>query len=303
MSKGEWRKHWSLISYPLENYRCAPRLVDSMVVRPWTHDMGISTVGGKKLAHGVYSRSSQEAMLNSFSFSSIRFDCLNCFCFLICLHKCHDRYSPCNFCCYHGASSLKLRFFGCSGNTSIVLDDLLDDNGCNYNGCDEWTSVNTTSNEIDSGVQFVDCDCFDDATNISSSSFGDIASCDLFDHKIFYPASSDRAASSFDLCLVSTTNCRNGPVANFSQPLPDVIGLKHFRNGNAAFGNDVTFFETTCDEKGITSSRNFTNPLFPGYGKLAGTCPDIGKPEMGLKLTLEECCVLHSNLSRCVCIL
>ena len=173
---------------------------------------------------------------------------------------------------------MKLRFFGCSGNTSLVFGEDLEDNGC-----DDSTSTSTSivSNILDSGVQFVDCDCFDDATDVSSSSFGDIASCTLFDHAVLDHASPDIAAPYLDLCLVSTTNRGDGPVANFSHSLPNVIGLKHVPNGNTVVGDGhaVTFFETSCDEKGIDSLGNFAYPLFPGYGKFAGTCSDNGKPD------------------------
>jgi hypothetical protein len=169
---------------------------------------------------------------------------------------------------------LKLRFFGCSGSTSLVFGEVLDGNGC-----DDLASTNTLSNTLDSGVQFVDCECFDDVTDVSSSSFGDIASCTIFDHAVLDHASPDIAAPYLYLCLVSTTNRGDGPVANFSHSLPNVIGLKHVPNGNTAFGDGhaVTFFETSCDQKGVDSRGNFAYPLFPGYGKFAGTCPDNGK--------------------------
>jgi hypothetical protein len=79
---------------------------------------------------------------------------------------------------------------------------------------------------------------------------------------------------------VSTTDRGDGPVANFSQSLPDVIGLKHVQSGNATVGTAgaITFFETTCDEKTVGSLENFAYPLFPGYGKFVDTCPYNGKP-------------------------
>ncbi len=187
------------------------------------------------------------------------------------LRKCHGQYTPCNFCCYEGASSLKLRFFGCPGNTSVVFDDVLSGNGCN-----NLTSNGTINPTINSSVSFVDCDCFDDAIEVSSPSFGDIASCPLFDYEVFGRASPHVAASSFDLCLVSTTDNGNGHVANFSHALPEIIGLKHLPNGNSPYGDSVTFFETSCDENGVDSLGNFAFPLFPGYGKFAGTCPSTG---------------------------
>ena len=168
---------------------------------------------------------------------------------------------------------MKLRFFGCPGNTSIVFDGGLGNNDCN-----DWTPNNTVNDAINSGVGFVNCDCFDDATDVSSSSFGDIASCALFDYEVFGYASPHIVASFFDLCLVSTTDSGSGHVANFSQPLPDVIGLQHLPNGNTPFIDSVTYFETTCDEKGVDTLGNFAFPLFPGYGKFAGTCSNSGKP-------------------------
>ena len=169
---------------------------------------------------------------------------------------------------------MKLRFFGCPGYTSIVLDDVLADSGC-----DDGTTSNKITPTINSSVSFVDCDCFDDATDVFSSSFGDISSCALFDYEVLDHASSHVAASSFDLCLVSTTDHGNGYVANFSHPMPEIIGLEHLPNGNTPFCDSVTFFETTCDEIGVDSLGNFAFPLFPGYGKFAGTCPNNGKPK------------------------
>ncbi len=167
---------------------------------------------------------------------------------------------------------MKLRFFGCPGYTSIVFDDVLADSGC-----DDGSMSSKITPTVNSSVSFVDCDCFDDATDVSSSSFGDISSCALFDYDVLGHTSSHVAASSFDLCLVSTTDNGNGSVANFSHPMPEIIGLEHLPNGNTPFCDSVTFFETTCDETGVDSLGNFAFPLFPGYGKFAGTCPNNGK--------------------------
>ena len=169
---------------------------------------------------------------------------------------------------------------------NIVFGEGLDDNNCDSINTNTNTNSlalsNTVGNTVDSGVQFVDCECYDDAINTSSSSFGDIASCMLFD-RLDIPSD-----SYFDICVVSTIDIGNGPVATFSQALPEIIGLEHIPYDNMAFGDDgdeatvdevstSTFFETSCDEKAVDSQGSFAYPLFPGYGKFAGTCPDGGK--------------------------
>ena len=116
--------------------------------------------------------------------------------------------------------------------------------------------------------------------DVTSSAFGDIASCDLFEYEFLGSTAPEIVFSSFDICLVSTTDSGEHIVANFSQPLPDVIGLQYLPNGSAPSDDFVTFFETTCDENGGDALGNFAYPLFPGYGKFAGTCPDTGKFDM-----------------------
>ena len=155
-----------------------------------------------------------------------------------------------------------------------MSNENLDDNDCSDLG-----SPSTLTDDFSTGVHFVDCDCFDSATDAASALFGDIASCPVFTH-----VGSDRTtisgatASYLDICIVSTTDDGNEPVATFSEPLPDIIGLKHVPN--KSFGDVVTYFDTSCDEKGADSNGKFAYPLFPGYGKFAGTCPDDGKLEM-----------------------
>ena len=178
-------------------------------------------------------------------------------------------YTPCNYCCYQGASSLKLRFFGCAGNTTLVYGDTLRNDNCRELG---------SPSTINTGVHFVNCDCFDRATDITSTSFGDIASCHVFTHEVLdRTATPDAKTSHLDICIVSTTDGENGPVADFSRPLPDIIGLKHVPKND--FGDVVTFFETSCGEKGVDSHGKFAYPLFPGYGKFASTCPYDGKQD------------------------
>ena len=156
----------------------------------------------------------------------------------------------------------------------------MNDNVLGEKGCNEGNPHGTVSNKVKSGVRFVDCDCYNNATNAASSVFGDIASCDLFEYEFLGSTAPEVVFSSFDICLVSTTDSGGRIVANFSQPLPDIIGLQHLANGNIPSDDSVTFFETTCDERGVDSLGNFAYPLFPGYGKFAGTCPYTGKSDM-----------------------
>jgi len=159
-----------------------------------------------------------------------------------------------------------------------VSEEGLEGSECDYINENPYTLNNTVGSTTDSGVRFVDCGCYDNATDASSPSFGDIASCPLFEHDIWDPTSPNVAANYIDICLVSSIDFGYGagPVANFSHPLPEIIGLQHVPNDGST-SMVLTYLETSCDNKVVDSQGSFAYPLFPGYGKFAGTCPDHGK--------------------------
>ena len=184
---------------------------------------------------------------------------------------------------------MKLRFFGCPGAIEIVSNvseqtQILSEKNCDID-IDDDTNID---NNINTGsVYFVDCDCYDTAITItsssSSSSYGDISSCPLYNIESLTYNSPDNTISYFDICLVSAKRRPGeGPVADFSIPLPSVIGLEHIPYDDLASDEDddssqVTFFDTTCNEQVIGNHGSKAYPLGPGYGKFSGTCPNEGE--------------------------
>ncbi|KAL3940398.1 MAG: hypothetical protein SGARI_000982 [Bacillariaceae sp.] len=191
--------------------------------------------------------------------------------------KCPEEYTPCNSCCYGGASSLKLKFFACPGTLSFAIDQLVDDCGDEYY---DNVTVADNNNTLTS-VHFVDCDCFDNATNLDDMDAVMDASttCELYEE---IPLDYD----TMDVCLVatsrSTTMDDDDFVLDLSVPLPEIIGLQHDPyfdyiagiDDPTILGTTVTYFDTTCLSS--TAPHLAANPLFPGYGKFAATCPDTG---------------------------
>jgi hypothetical protein len=189
---------------------------------------------------------------------------------------------------------LKLRFFGCPGTIEIVSN--VSEQILNEKNCDDIYTDTDIDHINSSGVYFVDCDCYDNAITItsssssSSSSYGDISSCPLYDIESLTYNTPDITISYFEICLVSANRRPGeGPVADFSIPLPSVIGLEHIPYDDLAFGEDddsaklistamsVTFFDTTCNEQVIGNHGSEAYPLGPGYGKFSGTCPNEGE--------------------------
>ena len=177
---------------------------------------------------------------------------------------------------------MKLRFFGCPGTIEIVSNVSEQTKILSEKNCDIDTDDDTNiDNNINTGsVYFVDCDCYDTAITItsssSSSSYGDISSCPLYNIESLTYNSPDN--SYFEICLVSAKR-RPGerPVVDFSIPLPSVIGLEHIPYDDLASVEDVTLFDTTCNEQVIGNHGSKAYPLGPGYGKFSGTCPNEGE--------------------------
>lgn len=100
----------------------------------------------------------------------------------------------------------------------------------------------------------------------------------------------DISISYFDVCIVSSIyRPGEGHVADLSKPLPDIIALDHNPYDDLSFDEDdnsaklissamaITFFETTCKEQVVGDYGSYAYPLFPGFGKYSGTCPDKGE--------------------------
>jgi hypothetical protein len=199
--------------------------------------------------------------------------------------KCPEAYTPCNSCCYGGASSLKLRFFACPGTLSFATPDQLVDD------CDDY-SIDATASNL-TAVHFVDCECFANATGLSDigAVIDASATCTLYEELPLDYNTMDMTVDYFEICLVATS--RNNTMDDFmldlSVPLPEVIGLLHdpyFDNiagidDPTILGTTVTYFDTTCFPKVDGAHGNLAYPLFPGYGKFAATCPDFGFIDFG----------------------
>jgi hypothetical protein len=201
--------------------------------------------------------------------------------------KCLEAYTPCNSCCYGGASSLKLRFFGCPGNLTFALHNQLVDN------CVMSTSSSNDVLPSLTAVKFVDCECYDVITNLDDidAALNASSSCLLYDSLPLSYDMMEVTVHYFDICLVSAsrTDITEDFILDLLAPLPDVVGIQHDPYFHSVAGIDdsifvhttVTYFDTTCDLKVKGPHGNLSFPLFPGYGKFATTCPDKGFIDFG----------------------
>jgi len=166
--------------------------------------------------------------------------------------KCEEQYKGehCNSCCYGGASSLKIRWYGCAGEiTFSSLEQSFQDCGLE---------------DLDSErVRFVDCECYDEMVQTP----GDSVDCEL-KRAVDLPVLPN-FGHTYDICVVSVQINEGSAVVDLAQPLPSVIGLVH---ANDEDRNSTTYFDTTCDQY---DDNLFVLPIFPGYGKFANSCKYI----------------------------
>ena len=80
--------------------------------------------------------------------------------FLNACPKCSERYTPCNHCCFGGASSLKLCWHGCPRKLTLITPKQAHQN------CGVKILLNKTD------VSFIDCTCFDKITTPGAGLFG-----------------------------------------------------------------------------------------------------------------------------------
>lgn len=244
--------------------------------------------------------------------------------------KCGEKYTPCNFCCYDGASSLKMLYFGCPGDLTFT-PFLLNDDKCDDVDVDVNAVVDDNDDDYDdheTAPAFIDCECYDRLVNPTTTgpTLATVEDCDVYGSLALSgtgngsnnDSDDDDTAGNhdwseekyFEVCIVSTTFVDGmGFVVDLTKPLPDILGLKHAPNDeeeDVSHNDDqvylsspqVTYFDTTCalHKKQIQVGDNIIidnsvwnhwpydgdyYPLFPGYGKFAGTCPTQGFIDFG----------------------
>jgi hypothetical protein len=228
--------------------------------------------------------------------------------------KCHEKYTPCNFCCFDGASSLKMIYFGCPGDLTFV-PFFLNDGECDDVEVPDFT---TDADVFDDGITvpaFIDCECYDRLVHPTTA--GEIVpiteECEVYGSLAlggpFAGGNDDYSTDDatdddydddgdywtgenyFEVCVVSLTIVEGtGFVVDLTKPLPSILGLKHtpIEHDDELVNPQVTYFDTTCsldlkdpddfddDYDGYWPYEGNYYPLFPGYGKFAGTCPTKG---------------------------
>jgi hypothetical protein len=226
--------------------------------------------------------------------------------FLNACPKCPETYSPCNQCCFGGASSLKIRWHGCTGVLTLTTPEQASED-CGDSSSEAVEEVDDTESLLETTVRFVDCACLDTivrtTTTGSSSSAGSTTrmGCGLFDSITLAPTIlGEQASVFFDICLVSVVPMEpqgggggsSSLVLDLSKPLPPVIGIEMVLHHNLESEEQddgppmtttptllTTYFDTTC----ATLPYRYAHPLFPGFGKFPHTCPDKGFIDLELE--------------------
>lgn len=205
-----------------------------------------------------------------------------------------DQYcgQQCRSCCQGGASSLKMQWHGCPGTFSLAsARDFMND--C---GGEEESFLNTTEEEAESPVRFVDCVCYDAMLRkyLNSNNDEPFTGCSLTTTHETLP---EEEFAKHEICVVSVTRSDDtgandtggttGLTVDLSKPLPDVIGIVLERkllalDGSLREENTTqsvripTYIDTTC------FGSPFVNPVFPGYGKFLHSCPHMAFVDLQL---------------------
>ena len=191
--------------------------------------------------------------------------------------KCPDSYESqhCNHCCYNGASSLRLAWHGCPGTVSFASEQQKQDD-CGLDDPEDRAATD--------GIRFISCSCYE--TIHTPDTFDESACQPLSTTTTILSSSVDITGSiDSDICIVAVKELGGGAaVIDLSKPLPDVIGLVHSpldetdETYTSPYWNDYplrTYFDTTCSiiDQDLAP---YVLPLFPGYGKIPNSCPNVG---------------------------
>lgn len=223
--------------------------------------------------------------------------------------KCKEKYSHehCNHCCQGGASSLKLRWIGCAG--ILELDEGPHAASCGLNMKAKAKTVddihilkNDKESERDDApaAGFVRCDCYESYIRTGYVNEG----CEIMKQM--------EVRDGDEICIVATTNgfeshshSQSHPsLIDLTQSLPDPLVLKHKKrelnsnsNSNSTLLDDeprpdvneilLTMIETSCDGANPL-------PIYPPYGKFAGSCPKDGFIDLRAQAVLGKVEHTHS---------